>query len=403
MIALKLFMIYRDKILAALEGCESAFALYESDLREQISTFNFALDATAKMSRQAFAERLPVAASCGAIPTDELFNAQSFVIPFDKHWSNREAAREYAYQVLENRTTFAADGSQILPTKDFSIPVAAVQIGWFENPHTTDGIYKKDAAFEIIPPEKIMVRTGGDVEASQQVVHQQRYIMEVGAIKNYLRATAERGFDKTQPPVVFFDSLLVISFADILPEAQRETYVSEILDLLALSKQTGIPVVGYIDTSLSRDLVNMLLVLHPDLHDSPKLQDAQLLAPRMQWGDRTPLFICARQGILESYGDEWKRAVAFLYLKTTADAPPSRLDIPLWVYEQGLLDYVLEVVRGEVIVGNGYPYVIEAADATAVISGHDREKFYAIFQEFATRQGLNGRMARKAISKAQRR
>lgn len=396
-------MIYRDKILAALEGCESAFAFYEQDLREQIAMYNFALDATAKMSREEFAEKLPPYAACGAIPTNDFFKAQSFVIPFEQQWTNREEAREYAYRVLHNRTTFAADGSQILPTKDFSIPVAAVQVGWFENPHTTDGIYNKDAAFEIIPPEKIMVRTGGDVEASQQVVHQRRYVMEVGAIKNYLNETADRGFDTAQPPVIFFDSLLVISFADILPEAQREIYVSEILSLLTLSKQTGIPVVGYIDTSLSRDLVNMLLTLHPELHDSPKLQDAQLLAPRMRWGDRTPLFICARQGILGSYGEEWKRAVAFLYLKTTGDAPPSRLDMPLWVYERGLLDYVLEVVRGEVIVGNGYPYVIEAADATAVISGYDREMFYAMFQDYATRKGLNLRMARKAISKAQRR
>src|SRR5262245_5248380 len=155
-------MIYRDKILAALEGCESAFALYENDLREQIATYNVALDATAKMNREEFAAKLPASAPCGAIPTEDFFNAQSFVIPFNQQWTNREEAREYAYQVLQNRTTFAADGSQILPTKDFSIPVAAVQIGWFENPHTTDGIYNKNATFEIIPPEKIMVRTGGD-------------------------------------------------------------------------------------------------------------------------------------------------------------------------------------------------------------------------------------------------
>src|SRR4029079_7135532 len=121
----------RDKIFAALEGCESAFAFYERDLREQIATFNFALDATAKLSREEFAERLPAYAPCGEIPTDELFKAQSFVIPFDKHWTYREEARAYDYEVLHNRTTFAADCSQILPTKDFSIPVAAVQVSWF--------------------------------------------------------------------------------------------------------------------------------------------------------------------------------------------------------------------------------------------------------------------------------
>ncbi|HEY7543315.1 MAG TPA: DNA double-strand break repair nuclease NurA, partial [Blastocatellia bacterium] len=128
-----------------------------------------------------------------------------------------------------------------------------------------------------------------------------------------------------------------------------------------------------------------------------------LLADRMKWGDRTKLFCCARRGILDSYEEEWKRGVGFVYLKTTGDHPPSRIDLPMWVYERGLLDYVIDTVRGEVIVGNGYPYAIESADQTAVISQRDREMFYAIFQEFAEREGLDLRIARKAASKARRR
>lgn len=396
-------MIYRDKMLSALESCESEFAFYENDLKEQIAAYNLALEKACALSREELGARLELANAPGAIPVEEFFQAQSFIIPFAEQWTNREQARDWAYQALLGRTTFAADGSQIMPTKDFSIPIAAVQVGWFENPHTTDGAYIKDAAFEILPPETILVRSKGDIEASEQVVHQRRYAMEIAAINNFLRASSQRGFDKKRPPIVFFDNLLVISFADILPEGQRDFYVGEILSLLQSSKETGIPVVGYVDTSVSRDLVNMLLEIEPELSDSPKLQDSLLLAPRMKWGDRTPLFICARQGILDAYGEEWRRQVAFCYLKTTGDAPPSRIDLPLWVYEQGLLEYVIDAVRGEVIVGNGYPYVIEAADQTAVISMQDREVFYAAFQEFALRKGFDLKIARKAISKAHRR
>ncbi|MBI3652643.1 MAG: DNA double-strand break repair nuclease NurA [Acidobacteria bacterium] len=396
-------MIYRDKILSALASCESEFAFYESDLKAQVASYNQTLEMVSAMNSEALLAKLELANAPGAIPTTEFFDRQAFIIPFTEEWTNREQAREWAYQTLLNRTTFAADGSQIMPTKDFSIPIAAVQVGWFENLHTITGDYVKDAAFEILPPEKILVRSKGDTEASEQVVHQRRYAMEIAAIKNFLRTSAQRGFDKQRPPVVFFDSLLVISFADILPAAQRDFYVGEILALLNAAKETGIPLVGYVDTSVARDLVNMLRELEPELSDSPKLQDAALLAPRMQWGDRTPLFICARQGILEAYGDEWRRNVAFCYVKTTGDAPPSRIDVPLWVYEAGLLEYVVDTVRGEVIVGNGYPYVIEAADQTAVIGTQDREAFYALFQEFATRKGFDLRIARKAISKAHRR
>lgn len=395
-------MIYREKIVAALNTRRAEFLDFESGMREQFSIYRDALGQLAFVSGQELIEKLKVTDSPGARPTEEFDLARSLVLPFDREWRNHEQAREWAYETLLGRTTFAADGSQILPTKDFSVPVAAVQVAWFENSHTTDGAYVKDAAFEILTPAEVMVRTGGATEVSEQIVHRRRYGMELGAIRNYMLTRSARGFDELRPPVVFLDSLLVISFAELLPDEQRQSYVSEIIALLATSKKTGIPVVGYIDASFARDLINMLQTAF-DLPDAERLYDAGLISPIMKWGDRSPLFCCARRGILDSYGDEWSRQIGFLYLKTSRDLPPSRLDVPMWVYERGLLDYVVDTVRGEVVVGNGYPYAIEAADATAVITTRDREMFYAVFQEFAERERLNLRIARKAISKAQRR
>src|SRR6201999_2101033 len=218
-----------------------------------------------------------------------------------------------------------------------------------------------------------------------------RYGMEAAALRSYMLGVAARGFDPAKPPVVFFDSLLVISFAELLPDEQRDFYIREILELLDVSLRTGLPLVGYIDTSYARDLVNMLQATF-DLPDAPKIHDAMLLAGQINWGDRTAFFSCARRGILESYGERWRRGIGFVYLQTTSDSPPSRLDIPAWVYERGLLDYVVDTVRGEVVAGNGYPYAIEAADQAAVLSGRDREAFYALFQEFAERERLRLRV-----------
>ena len=395
-------MIYRDKILAALESRRADFTDFHSELRAQLADYAEALDHASFISLEELLARLDESDSPGALPVEESPAAGSLVIRFEQEWQNREEARAWGFKTLLGRTTFAADGSQILPLKDFSVPIAAVQVGWFENSHTTGGHYVKDAAFEILSPAEVMVRTGGATEISEQVVHLRRYGLEVGAIKNFMNGAAARGFDPSKPPVVFFDSLLVISFAELLPDQQRSLYVAEIVSLLETSKKTGVPLVGYIDTSFARDLINMLQAAF-DLPEAQKIHDAALLAPRMKWGDRTTLFRCARRGILDSYGDEWRRDVAFIYLKTSSDAPPSRIDVPMWVYERGLLDYVVDTARGEVIVGNGYPYAIEAADQTAVISVRDREMFYAAFQEFAEREQLDLRIARKAISKAQRR
>ena len=121
------------------------------------------------------------------------------------------------------------------------------------------------------------------------------------------------------------------------------------------------------------------------------------------------MFVCARggadrkqQGILEKF-EEYRRGVGFVYLKTSATAPPARLEIPLWVLERGLLDQVISLVIAEVVVGNGYPYVIQSADAAAVINSRDRDAFYAIFQRFAREQDIGLRISQKTASKSRRR
>jgi len=387
--------------MAALESRRDDFAVFEDELRRQYASYREALLQAAALPAGELAALLAPSDSPGAQPL-EGFSDGSVISPFGKAWENHEEARAWAFEALLGRTTFAADGSQILPTKDYSVPIAAVQVGWFENPHTTSGVYIKDTSFEILTPDEIMVRTGGATEVSEQVVHRRRYEREIAAIKSFLLGARARGFDEERPPVVFFDSLLVISFAEILPPDQREFYVNEIVSLLDTSEEAGIPVIGYIDTSFARDLVNMLQAAF-DLDDALRINDAMLVSPGMLWGDRTPLFACARQGILDEYSDGWRRGIGFVYLKTSGNAPPSRLDLPLWVYERGLLDYVLDTVRGEVVIGNGYPYAIEAADAAAVLTSRDRDLFYALFQEFAGRESLGLHIARKAISKAHRR
>ena len=85
--------------------------------------------------------------------------------------------------------------------------------------------------------------------------------------------------------------------------------------------------------------------------------------------------ICARgsadksqSGILESLA-EFRREIGFIYLGSSAAARPARLEIPLWVWRSGLLERVVDLVRAEVVVGNGYPYAIAAADAAAAMRG----------------------------------
>jgi len=140
----------------------------------------------------------------------------------------------------------------------------------------------------------------------------------------------------------------------------------------------------------------------PVLRETKKIHDALLWQGRLRWGDRTPAMICARGDILQSYG-VYRESVAFCYLQTSSTRPPARLEFPRWMLDDGVLEPVLDVVRAEIIAGNGYPYAIESADAVSVITMQDRAEFYAQFQEFIERQGLKFTFSTKSLSKGRRR
>jgi NurA domain len=204
--------------------------------------------------------------------------------------------------------------------------------------------------------------------------------------------------------LAFFDGSLVATFADAFDQETRGVYVRCVRQLLQASETHRVPVVGYIDTSTARDLTEMLGQLW-DLPEAKSIHDAQLLnrgKTKMEWGDRTPLFLCQRAGILDLYQDQADK-IAFCYLKTNRDSYPVRLELPLWVYEAGWSDRILDWVRGEVIIGSGYPYVIETADQVAVLKNEDRQVFFRLLQDWAEESDLTLRLSRKMVSKARRR
>lgn len=397
-------MIQRDKILQQLQSKRDKFVAFEDSFQSESGKYLDALDRMSMLPGSELAKMLAPIVTPGAFPTAEFDAAPDLRVEFPHKWKNHQEAREWAFDALLDHPTFAVDGSQIRPDDDFSIPVAAVQVAWFENRHTTDGRYVKDARFEVLTPEDLTVEFGDDHVISEQQVNLRRFELEIES----LCASMEKLGDSSNLAVAFFDSSLAISFADRLQGEAQERHVRAMLELLRTSERTGVPVVGYIDGSRARDLVHMIASIFK-LNDAQKIHDAWLVGSRLTWGARTPMFICARggadrkqQGILEKF-EEYRRGVGFVYLKTAALAPPARLEIPLWVLQRGQLDQVIELVIAEVIVGNGYPYVIQSADAAAVINSSDRDAFHAIFQRFAREQQIDLRISQKTASKSRRR
>jgi len=95
--------------------------------------------------------------------------------------------------------------------------------------------------------------------------------------------------------------------------------------------------------------------------------------------------------------------VLLSYLQVSGGGLPARLELPEWVLAADRQDWVFDVVRAECVVGLGYPYTLETADAVAVLTGPDRQRFFGLFQQFAEREQLPLRFSRKSTSKQRRR
>ncbi|MFH1086008.1 MAG: DNA double-strand break repair nuclease NurA [Chloroflexota bacterium] len=400
-------MLSPSHVQTALEAQRAAFAGYQQAVAEQRQLYEGLLRQWCGLGAEALRARLAPYPRPGALPTAERVAGRGAVLPFAPRWDNHQEARAWAKGILTGVTTVAVDGSQITPDPTFSVPVGAVQVGWFENPHDPGQRYVKDLAFEVLPPEAL---SGDDPLGGgfpDRLVNLRRFELECDVLASHLRRLGShlrRRAGRQPPAVCFLDGSLIISFAAQLSPGLKARYVRAITGLLSASEETRVPLVGFVDTSYATDLTSALARLAGLGGELPS--DPALLAGQMAWGQRSEALLCARDDRLFA-GDDGASSyyvrVAFTYLKATAPNPPARLDLPAWLLDAGLLEWVVDVVRAEAIVGTGYPYAAEAADALSVITVADREQFYRVFQSFLAEIGVELRYARKAYSKRTRR
>ncbi len=448
-------MLYASKVLAALKQKQQHFQGFDADFGKQISAYREALRQlgqrypTAADITQKLAARTD-GAPAGALPTQEYDRWHSLtthasaghepVLAFGERFAHHQQARAWAER-LRGITTLAVDGSQIPPWRDASLPVGLIQVGLFENPHDPTRPYVKDVVVEILSPVDLSegdnhrqpvpansqasfnqqipgavpAHNGQSLQGqkhaspegfvySEQIVNLRRFELEIQTMVAWMRRYHEQPEEeRASIPLVFYDGSLVVSFALTMPPAYRDRYISAALSLLEASEDYRVPLIGYIDTSYARDTTTLLSHLFEHLPDTRHLHDALLWQGALTWGDRTPAFVSARGDVLPVGYGRYHDQVAFVYMQTTSYRPPVRLEFPRWILDAGLLDQMLDVVRAEVIVGNGYPYAIETADAVTVISMRDREEFYRLFQDFAAHNNLKLSFSSKARSKSQRR
>src|SRR5581483_555807 len=263
-------MLHKGKLQAALSLKRGHFSLFDGTFSEQLKAYQQALE-TLYLRYQSSAQMENVlpphdsfGLSAGARPSIEfdrwlaLASQRSYhvpVFPFGREFANHEQAGQWA-ECIEGITTLAVDGSQLLPWRDASIPVALVQVGFFVNPHSQGRPYTKDVRLEVLAPDEIMEESrseSSDPDSypySDMQVTLKRYLLEIETLCSQMEqlARTRRSDDPVHSPVVFFDGSLVVSFALTMPSPYRERYIASAVSLLKTSEQLRVPLVGYIDT-----------------------------------------------------------------------------------------------------------------------------------------------------------
>ncbi|MDP2845324.1 MAG: DNA double-strand break repair nuclease NurA, partial [Candidatus Methanoperedens sp.] len=225
----------------------------------------------------------------------KLLEEGKLIHPFPFNWKNRHEAMEWVDSVLLGVAVGAVDGSQIYSDKNYEIPIAVIQTSCIFNRHTGD--YKQETDATIITPDEF--EAASVYSFGSEYVDARRFSMECDGIMRLMK--------EHEKLYVLLDGALILSHINVLNRNIREIYVKAIMRLLEASENTRAPVIGFIDTTIPRDITLMMHFLF-ELKKS-KLSDTHLFS-HLLWGERTAVFLCDRddrrgedsKSVLDNYG-----------------------------------------------------------------------------------------------------
>jgi len=401
--------LYREHVAQELEDKKSEF--YGETSREAVQEYSEAADnLSSNFSMEEIEEELEDSSFPGALPTEEFSEYGDIVVPFEESadWGSHEEVNQWAREQLEKRVTVAADGSQIDPASEFEQTVGLVQVIRLSNNHSADKDYEEVVETEVLTPEDLLFENpnSGYIQVDEQEVPVTRFEKEMQVLEEKVQELA----DKEETCVVMYDGSLILSFMQMFDQKTQERYSEALTRLLAASQHHEVPVIGYISGSKATELGKMLRELD-EIDSAHNVRDYQFLESLFEnWGDRTVLFSSHRDRTQDQLratyrGQEFDFSddILFTYIDIGPGPQIDRVEMPRWIHEEDLTEEVLSMVRAEAGVGRGYPEILQAADADAVISRQDREAFLRMYQEFSDEHDIELRWNNKALSKKRRR
>jgi hypothetical protein len=363
----------------------SAIKSYDVDRSELTLEYRTELEKM-KILNTALGDKLPPYSGAKFLEPGKLIHE----FPFN--WKNRLESMEWVDSVLCGVPVGAVDGSQIYSDKNYEIPLAVIQISRIFNRHTSDRDFSQDSDAMIITPDEF--DAANVYSFGSEYVDARRFSMECEGIVRLMNE--HKGL------FILLDGALILSHINVLNKNSREIYIKAITKLLESCEKTRNPVIGFIDTSMPRDITLMMHFLF-GLKKS-KLSDTHLFS-NMLWGERTAAFLCDRddrrgeeaRSVLDNYG-RFKSEIAFCYMRLGSGLPV-RIEFPAWVHKEGLLYKIADIIRAQCIIRGNYPDILMRAHDAAVIRTGEHDLFYGMLENFCKVHGIRIHRSAKDLHK----
>ncbi len=322
----------------------------------------------------------------------------------------------------ERHRILSADGSQIVPDRHDAAECYVLNVGTITLPY---GVRERPAltttpAIYAVDDEMLEDTPDGATQFSGKRLSIKRFLAECEALASLTEAQSSE-----TPALALFDGSLILWTLEPEADAFREKSLQTFFAALTKAQKNGVPLVGYISSPQSKDVVNSLKVwacpahkgakcdqhckyrlqrLHP-LYVVPecagveRVTDAQLFAAVLKPGERSAVFESSSK-ILAQYPDRLK--TRFFYLHTGAEV--ARIELPRWVTEEaGLLAQVHALAYDQACKGGGYPVALAEAHELAIVRGAERDAFFQLLARQFRREKLPLGGTQKSLAKRARR
>ena len=201
----------------------------------------------------------------------------------------------------------------------------------------------------------------------------------------------------------------------ITDELLKRRFLGSLEKVRMLNESQDVALASYISLPRSTEVVNALrvAVCPQDAPDCDRcrqvagqqacdavdgVQDQMLFSAWLKPGERSDLFFSQSSLVEKYYGVS---RIYFFYLRVEDEI--ARVEVPEWLIRKpGLLDLTHVLVLDQCRRGQGYPVALSEAHEKAVVSGSDREEFWALVDESMLEEKMSTETSLKSQSKKSR-